>query len=97
MQERSPGSWLQLQPARRPLVPHHNLNMLLAPCRDGCSAPRWPPPLPAACRCRCRLTPRACAACLLQALKLAKKAAKRKQIKRGVKEVIKAIRKNVQG
>ncbi|KAI3435548.1 hypothetical protein D9Q98_001613 [Chlorella vulgaris] len=30
-------------------------------------------------------------------LKLAKKAAKRKQIKRGVKEVIKAIRKNVQG
>ena len=33
----------------------------------------------------------------LQVLKLAKKAAKRKQIKRGVKEVIKAIRKNVKG
>jgi NADH:ubiquinone oxidoreductase subunit B-like Fe-S oxidoreductase len=30
-------------------------------------------------------------------LKLAKKAAKRKQIKRGVKEVIKAIRKRVPG
>lgn len=33
----------------------------------------------------------------LQVLKLAKKAAKRKQIKRGVKEVIKAIRKNNKG
>ncbi len=33
----------------------------------------------------------------VQVLKLAKKAAKRKQIKRGVKEVIKAIRKNVKG
>lgn len=32
-----------------------------------------------------------------QALKLAKKAAKRKQIKRGVKEVIKAIRKKATG
>jgi H/ACA ribonucleoprotein complex subunit 2 len=32
-----------------------------------------------------------------QVLKLAKKAAKRKQIKRGVKEVIKAIRKNTKG
>jgi H/ACA ribonucleoprotein complex subunit 2 len=30
-------------------------------------------------------------------LKLSKKAAKRKQIKRGVKEVVKAIRKNVKG
>lgn len=30
-------------------------------------------------------------------LKLAKKAAKRKQIKRGVKEVVKALRKNTQG
>jgi hypothetical protein len=30
-------------------------------------------------------------------LKLAKKAAKRKQLKRGVKEVVKAIRKNVKG
>lgn len=34
---------------------------------------------------------------LCQALKLAKKAAKRKQIKRGVKEVIKAIRKKAKG
>jgi hypothetical protein len=33
----------------------------------------------------------------MQVLKLAKKAAKRKQIKRGVKEVIKAIRKNNKG
>lgn len=33
----------------------------------------------------------------MQILKLAKKAAKRKQIKRGVKEVIKAIRKNSKG
>lgn len=33
----------------------------------------------------------------MQVLKLAKKAAKRKQIKRGVKEVIKAIRKNTKG
>ena len=32
-----------------------------------------------------------------QVLKLAKKAAKRKQLKRGVKEVVKAIRKNVKG
>jgi hypothetical protein len=32
-----------------------------------------------------------------QVLKLAKKAAKRKQLKRGVKEVVKAIRKNVRG
>lgn len=30
-------------------------------------------------------------------LKLSKKAAKRKQLKRGVKEVVKAIRKNVKG
>lgn len=30
-------------------------------------------------------------------LKLAKKGAKRKQIKRGVKEVVKALRKNTQG
>lgn len=30
-------------------------------------------------------------------LKLSKKAAKRKQIKRGVKEVVKAIRKNTKG
>lgn len=30
-------------------------------------------------------------------LKLAKKAAKRKQLKRGVKEVVKALRKNVKG
>lgn len=44
-------------------------------------------------------TVRACerCGCALQVLKLAKKAAKRKQIKRGVKEVIKAIRKNVKG
>lgn len=34
---------------------------------------------------------------LPQVLKLAKKAAKRKQIKRGVKEVIKAIRKKATG
>lgn len=34
---------------------------------------------------------------LLQVLKLAKKAAKRKQIKRGVKEVIKAVRKGSPG
>jgi H/ACA ribonucleoprotein complex subunit 2 len=33
----------------------------------------------------------------MQVLKLAKKAAKRKQIKRGVKEVVKAIRKNNKG
>jgi len=33
----------------------------------------------------------------MQVLKLAKKAAKRKQIKRGVKEVIKAIRKKNKG
>lgn len=36
-------------------------------------------------------------ACSLQVLKLAKKAAQRKQIKRGVKEVVKAIRKNAKG
>ncbi len=33
----------------------------------------------------------------MQVLKLVKKAAKRKQVKRGVKEVIKAIRKKTKG
>ena len=42
----------------------------------------------------CHLTP---CSIFMQVLKLAKKAAKRKQIKRGVKEVIKAIRKNNKG
>lgn len=55
--------------------------------------------LPAACAPAHQATAIAGAAplCVLQVLKLAKKAAKRKQIKRGVKEVIKALRKKAKG
>lgn len=63
---------------------------LLHACPTGCALLCHSSPAPNG---MCPLHPPT----LCQALKLAKKAAKRKQIKRGVKEVIKAIRKKAKG
>ena len=63
----------------------------------ACGSVHRSPPARRRRRCRRLPDPPTAFVSVRQALKLAKKAAKRKQIKRGVKEVIKAIRKNVKG